>query len=388
MKKLLSIVGLGSILGLSSMVNVHANEQNLEENTSEVINTANLRESPTALSHKLGKVNRDENVQIKEVNNGWAKVVTDKGREGWISGYTVTGEVDKSGHIINDTGSNKTVADSIKAKKGNVKGSYTSRMPVITDKMIKNSKTSNKNYVTDFDVVKEKDKANYNIKKVNNMRASATVNGLNLRSNPSMGDNRIGSIGMNDNFTIVAESDGWYKIVTDDGREGWAYGSYINKGQINKAINKNKVTENNTETKTNVKASLKPNFNEKIDSNNSVVNTAKSLLGTKYVWGGTTTSGFDCSGFTQYVYKKALGKDIPRVSKAQANAGRPVSMDKLAVGDLLYFDTLGRGTTSHVGIYVGNGKFIHASGSATNPEFVKTSSLSEKWVKCLGARRI
>ena len=82
-----------------------------------------------------------------------------------------------------------------------------------------------------------------------------------------------------------------------------------------------------------------------------------------------------------------MGIDIPRVSRAQASAGRAVSLANAIAGDLLYFDTMGSGTVSHVGIYLGNGKFIHASGTASNPEYVKTSSLSESWVKCLGARR-
>lgn len=91
----------------------------------------------------------------------------------------------------------------------------------------------------------------------------------------------------------------------------------------------------------------------------AVIENARALLGTPYVYGGSTTSGFDCSGFTQYVYKKA-GISIPRVSYEQAKAGKPVSKAAMRPGDLVCFNS----PVSHVGIYLGNGKFIHASAGA------------------------
>ncbi len=85
-----------------------------------------------------------------------------------------------------------------------------------------------------------------------------------------------------------------------------------------------------------------------------IVNYAKKFLGTKYVYGGTTPSGFDCSGFTQYVYKHVLGIDISRTTYTQINHGKAVSRSDLKVGDLVF------PSPHHVGIYIGNGKIIHA----------------------------
>lgn len=87
-------------------------------------------------------------------------------------------------------------------------------------------------------------------------------------------------------------------------------------------------------------------------SASGVAGIALKYLGTPYVYGGTTPSGFDCSGFTQYVYRQA-GVNLPRTSGAQAGAGQRVSLSNLKSGDLLY----GPG---HVGIYIGNGQFVHA----------------------------
>ena len=92
---------------------------------------------------------------------------------------------------------------------------------------------------------------------------------------------------------------------------------------------------------------------------------AKSFLGTKYVWGATGPGKFDCSGFTQWVYRDA-GINIPRVSRDQAKVGDYVRYDNLKRGDMVFFDTKKRrtGKVCHVGIYLGNGNFIHASSGA------------------------
>jgi len=98
-------------------------------------------------------------------------------------------------------------------------------------------------------------------------------------------------------------------------------------------------------------------------SSRDVVAYAKRFLGTRYVWGASRPGAFDCSGFTQYVMRHAKGRSIPRVSRRQAYYGRYVSRRNLRAGDLVFFDTSRRrrGYVNHVGIYIGNGKFIHAS---------------------------
>jgi LysM repeat protein len=96
-----------------------------------------------------------------------------------------------------------------------------------------------------------------------------------------------------------------------------------------------------------------------------VVSYAKRFLGSRYVWGASRPGAFDCSGFTQYVMHHAKGRMIPRVSRRQAYYGRYVSRRNLRPGDLIFFDTSRsrRGYVNHVGIYIGNGMFIHASSA-------------------------
>ena len=92
-----------------------------------------------------------------------------------------------------------------------------------------------------------------------------------------------------------------------------------------------------------------------------VISYAKQFIGTPYVYGGSTPSGFDCSGFTSYVYKH-FGISLPHSSSAQYSSLAKVSRDQLKAGDLVFFTNGGSGI-GHVGIYVGNNQFIHSPSS-------------------------
>ena len=97
-----------------------------------------------------------------------------------------------------------------------------------------------------------------------------------------------------------------------------------------------------------------------------VVGYAMQFQGVPYVWGGTSPSGFDCSGFVQYVYRNAAGIELPRDTYGQIGAGTRVSQDQLQPGDLVFPHT------GHVGIYIGGGQMIHAPHTG---DVVKISSV-------------
>ena len=117
----------------------------------------------------------------------------------------------------------------------------------------------------------------------------------------------------------------------------------------------------------------------------TVVSDAMNYMGVPYVFGGNTpSSGFDCSGYVRYVFANA-GIYLPRTADVQYNCGYAVSTSELAPGDLVFFETYCPGP-SHVGIYVGDGNFVHASSSRG----VTVSSLSSSYYSAhyLGARRV
>ena len=111
-----------------------------------------------------------------------------------------------------------------------------------------------------------------------------------------------------------------------------------------------------------------------------VVSIAMQYLGVPYVWGGSSPStGFDCSGFTSYVYAQ-IGIYLPHHAASQYGYGVPVSYDDLQAGDLVFFSGLG-----HMGMYIGGGQFIHAPHTG---DVVKISSMGERWSSYVGARRV
>ena len=118
-----------------------------------------------------------------------------------------------------------------------------------------------------------------------------------------------------------------------------------------------------------------------------VASYAKQYLGYKYVSGGATPSvGFDCSGFTYYVYKH-FGITLSRTSSAQASNGRAVNKDNLQAGDLIIFNNSSNSAIGHVGIYIGGNNFIHAANATKG---VITTSVSNSYYQAryVSARRI
>jgi len=128
---------------------------------------------------------------------------------------------------------------------------------------------------------------------------------------------------------------------------------------------------------------------EEASKEDEIIETAEQFLGVKYVWAANGPSAFDCSGFTKYVFKQN-GISLPRHSGRQADIGEKIAFDELEKGDLVFFDTRKKSkqVVNHVGIYIGNHQFIHASSGGKK---VMITSFDEKKFykqKFLYARRV
>lgn len=162
------------------------------------------------------------------------------------------------------------------------------------------------------------------------------ANILNIRSGPSTSNSIVGKLYVGNTVSIIAKENNWYQIEYGN-KKAYVSGDYVS---INATSRSSFRTDDTT-------------------ISNEVVSYAKNYIGVPYRYGGTTPLGFDCSGFTQYVMKN-FNIFLPRSSGDQYSIGTRVSKSQLIAGDLVFFNSAGSNRINHVGMYVGDGKFIHA----------------------------
>ena len=193
---------------------------------------------------------------------------------------------------------------------------------------------------------------------------------LNVRKGPSTKYSVLSKLYTNNVIEIVEKSGNWYKVKTSSNIEGWVSSKYIGSyKEVQTTSNETQKEEVKTESNENKQS----NENSKIDK---IVNLAKAQIGKPYRWGATGPSSFDCSGFTAYIYKNGAGVSLPRTSVSQSKTGTKVSRSNLKTGDLVFFNTSGKGV-SHVGMYIGDSKFIHSSSS----KGIRIDSLNSTYYK-------
>lgn len=187
-----------------------------------------------------------------------------------------------------------------------------------------------------------------------NKTGTVTASSLNVRSGSGTSFTILARIPNGAKVTILGSTKDWYKVSTSGGTVGWVCSTYV-------AVS-NSAAGNSNVSRGDVSA---PQANTSTALSQQVVTYAKKFLGVKYVYGGSTPSGFDCSGFVKYVYNH-FGISIERVAANQAQQGTKVSKPDLRAGDLVFFDTDGgHNYINHVGMYIGNGQFIHASSGSS-----------------------
>lgn len=166
--------------------------------------------------------------------------------------------------------------------------------------------------------------------------------GVNVRSEASTDGDVVTVLDSSTVVTVNAFEDGWYAITCQYGTEGYIRSDFLD------------LTTSSSSS-----------------SVSGIVDYAKQYLGTRYSYGGASPSGFDCSGFTMYIYKQ-YGYSLPHTATGQWQSGigtRVYSISELQSGDLVFFNDPSRNAgkaCSHAGIYIGGGQFIHSSSSKSN----------------------
>lgn len=176
---------------------------------------------------------------------------------------------------------------------------------------------------------------------------------------------------------VIGKRSGWLRIRLSNGRTGWTRADFVagshrieREGGVSSARRRRSLREERDRVARRFDASVAQNrrgtrfsrYTPEPDApapTRDIVRTAYAYRGTPYRYGGSSRGGFDCSGFTSFLYRQK-GIQLPHSASAQFHRGRKVSLEELQPGDLVFFSTVRRGI-SHVGMYVGDGKFVHAS---------------------------
>ena len=363
MKKLLSKACLLAVL---SAILLTATAAAAEIGTGVITgNSVRMRSEASTSSAVVTHLDKGDSVQVNEKLDGWYKV-------------TVNGN---AGYVSSDYVSYTPAARDLSGKTGVINGS---------DVNFRSGPSTGDGVIT-----KLNDGAQLSLAELSNGWCKATYNGsvgyvsadyvlvdgipladprgvvtgssVNVRSGPSTGDGVVTQLNAGTVVELISLNNNWYKI-SYEGVSGYISGDYV------------KLYDGSSDG-----AAAGSSLGQ------SVVAKAKQYLGTRYSYGGASPSGFDCSGFTMYIYKQ-FGYSLPHSASSQWNSvGTYVDRANLQPGDLVLFNDPSRSggkPCSHVGIYVGNGQFIHASSGSGRG--VVISSLSDSYYSRYykGAKRV
>lgn len=207
----------------------------------------------------------------------------------------------------------------------------------------------------------------------------------NLRDQPEASANLTAQVGKGTPLTRIGYGMSWSQVRLDNGTEGFVLTDLISLDFVPTPTPTPSPTPTPTptpsptpvpttvETTTTAPTTTAPAATQApADSGSAlsaaqqqkIVDFARSFIGTPYVYASSSPSGFDCSGFTKYIYGQLFGITLPHRARDQAKSGIGVSSSDIQIGDILCFDYSYDGVVDHVGIYIGGGRYVHASASA------------------------
>ena len=326
--------------------NKENNQEIVSENTQLiVIEDSEIRLVPLINSSVITSIKSNTTVTVLDYINGWYFISTSD-IEGWIRIEKVN-SVNNVSTQDNDENENKEIE---------------------TEEEKTESQTETKKYV--------------NTEKVN------------VRKEANTSSDIIKTITKNTEVKVISTEGNWSKVEVN-GEKGYISSEYLSEKKVketeNTVSNENSNNSNTSKYNTTTNRSLETSRTEETSvatkSGAEVVSYAKTFLKTKYVLGGDSPSkGFDCSGFTAYIYKK-FGVSLAHSARAQATVGTKIEKANLQEGDLVIFNNDSNTSIGHVGIYIGGNQFIHASNPSDG---VKITSLSSSYYlkRYVTARRV
>lgn len=338
------------------------NESNIlkEGYTGSLANNIEIKILPVINSTSLGEIEANSTIEVSEIINKWCYVKSD-----FISGWTLASKVQ---------------SDNTSTEK---------EEPPVEEKTEEVEKIEDKEEKKEEQVEKE-NKEDKTVLYVNTQT-------VNMREKDDTSSRILKQLSINDTVMLLEKTTNTWNKVEKNGVVGYIASKYLSENRTE--VTSRSLSESREEQPAEQKEESKPEVKEDSDNKQNatpivssskgadVVSYAKQYLGYRYVSGGSTPKkGFDCSGFTCYVYKN-FGVNLSRTSKAQASNGREISKSELQLGDLVIFKGWGTNSIGHVGIYIGDNSFIHA---ANEDKGVVITSLSDSYYssKYVTARRV
>ena len=288
---------------------------------------------PLIYSTVTNNVAEGKEVLIEKKVNDWSYITVD-GVSGWVRNCYIIGEVETQ--QSQEQTKPETTVEETKPEVPEQKPEVTEQKPeTTTETVIK------KGYINE-------------------------ISGVNVRQSADKTSNILGTVNMNAEVSIYKEEGDWYKVSVN-GINGYVYKPLVSDSKV-ETTNRSQTTprEDTTVLK---ETTTTPVANTPVQTTSSnsakgeqIVTFAKGFLGYKYVYGGTTPSGFDCSGFVYYIFNQS-GISLSRSLSVQSKSGTYVEKSNLRPGDVIIFNDWDNLAMGHVGIYIGDNQFIHAANS-------------------------
>ena len=304
----------------------------------------NVRAESNTSSAIVDKLNEGDMVEILDKRGNWFNVsYADKNSAYIYEDYIEITETDVT--VIDEKVSLREAPGENTGKLDRLnKGDVVTAKGIAGDWLLVNSKGT-EGYIpassVDGDYIDCLSEVDYATAVTENYGFVTAVTGLNFRTEPTLDGDIISVLPYMTKAEIIDSDDKWVHILTDDGSEGYVSAEYFDV-----------KTDEDTE--------------EALTKGGQLINYAKQFLGTPYVWGGTNlNTGVDCSGFVYAVYKN-FGITLNRSSASMTSNGVEVSKANLQAGDLVFFNTGGNSSISHVGIYCGDGTYVHSTDGKGN----------------------
>ena len=313
--------------------------------TGTIASKLDLKLVPSITSSNINTIEENSKITIKDIINKWSYVEKDN-KSGWVLTSKIKVSEQKNEEVKLEENKEQTVEET---KKEENTEKTTSKEETKTEEKKKTEVTK---YVS-AETLNMRETANNNAKLINQLKVNTKV--------------------------TVLETEGTWSKIKVNGKTGYVASKYLSDKKVDVTSRSEEISRGKENTQTENTSSKNESNTQGTSSSasgNNIVAYAKKYMGYKYVSGGSSPStGFDCSGFTSYVYKQC-GISISRSSSAQASNGTAVSKSNLQPGDLVIFNNRANTSIGHVGIYIGGNTFIHAGNSGTG---VITTSLSDSY---------